>query len=83
MLNVVSGIHLQFISLPNQLYIPKVIDFCENEKLGIDKEIHTLLKKGAIQCVDLIPNQFVSNIFTRPKSCDGLQAIINLKNLNR
>ena len=52
MLNVVSGIRLQFTSPPNQLYIPKAIDFCEDEKLSIDKEIHTLLKKGAIRRVD-------------------------------
>ena len=75
MLNVVSGTHLQFTSPPNQLYIPKASDFCENEKLGIDKEIRTLLKKGAIQRVDPIPNQFVSNSFTRPKRSGGLLSL--------
>ena len=83
MLNVVSGIRLQFTSPPNQLYIPKAIDFCENEKLSIDKEIHTLLKKGAIRRVDPTSNQFVSTIFTRPKKSGDLRTIINLKNLNR
>jgi len=29
-LNVVSGIRLQFTSSPNQLHIPKAIEFCEN-----------------------------------------------------
>ena len=76
LLNVVSGIRLQFISPPNQLYIPKAIHFCENEKINIDKEIQGLLKKGAIQRVDPIPNQFVSNIFTRPKRSGGLRTII-------
>ena len=82
-LNVVSGIRLQFTSPRNQLCIPKAIDFCENEKFCIDKEIHTLLKKGPIRRVDLIPNQFVSNIFTRPKRSGGLRALINITILNR
>ena len=82
-LNVVSGIRLQFTSPPNQRCSLKAIDFCENEKFCIDKEIHTLLNKGPIRRVDLIPNQFVSNIFTMPKRSGSLRDLINLKILNR
>ena len=77
-LNVVSGIRLQFTSPPNQLYIPKAIDFCENEKLGIDKEMHTLLQKRAVQRVNPTSSQFVSNSFTRPKRSGGLRTIIDI-----
>ena len=50
---------------------------------SIDNEIRTLLQKGAIQLVDPVSNQFISNIFTRPKKSGGLRTIINLKHLNR
>ena len=65
------------------LYIPKATDLCENEKLGSDQEMHTLLKKGVNQRVDPMLNQLVSYIFTRPKRPGGLLTIINLNNMNR
>lgn len=41
-----------------------------------------LLRKGAIEKVDPVEGQFISNIFLVPKKAESLRLVINLKQLN-
>ena len=82
-LNLVRGIRLIFLSPPAQIQPPRPILFSHEETLCIDKEVESMLTKGAIIPVKHTKKQFVSNIFTRPKKTGGLRPIINLKGLNK
>ena len=64
MLNLIRGICIDFISSPLQLNLPKPIQFGEEEVACIDREIQTLINKGAVIPVTPKTSQFVSNIFT-------------------
>ena len=83
MLNLITGIKIDFISPPLQCSPPKPIQFGDEELSCIDVEIEKLVSKGAIIPVTQTKLQFVSNIFTRPKKSGGFRTIINLKKLNR
>ena len=55
----------------------------KEEELFVDKEINRLLKKGIIRESCHEPGEWISPIFTRPKSDgDGYRLILNLKKLN-
>ena len=81
-LNLITGIKIDFISPPLQCSPPNPIQFGDNDLSCIDVEIETLASKGAILPVTQTKLQFVSTIFTRPKTSGGFRTIINLEKLN-
>ena len=57
--------------------------FSEAEKHAADEQIQTLLNKHAIvECFHIGPDDFVSNVFLRPKKGGSYRMILNLKKLN-
>ena len=82
-LNLVRGYALEFNRYPNQNKIPKPINFSEAECKVIDEEIELLLKKKVIEIVqDNDDDEFISNIFVRPKKNGKFRVILNLKQVN-
>lgn len=81
-LQTVSGYQIDFDSCPIQQHIPKEIPFSDNEKILVDIEIQTLLKKGAIVPSFHEEGQFISTIFIVPKPNGKFRPVINLKYLN-
>ena len=55
----------------------------KEEKILVDKEIIEMLKKGAIEEVSPIPDQYLSTIFLVSKKDSGHRPVLNLKNLNK
>ena len=80
-LSLVKGIELRFVS-PLTPSHPRPFDFSAEEMLLVDKEVDDLIKKGAVIQVSPCADQFISNIFLRPKKNGKLRPIINLKGLN-
>ena len=81
-LDIVSGYRIEFIEQPVQFRIPKQISFSKSEIELVDKEVSTLLQKGAIEKVQFKDDQFVSNLFLVPKKDNSLRPVINLRQLN-
>lgn len=81
-LQTVSGYQIDFDSCPVQQHIPREIPFSDNEKILVDIEIQTLLKKGAIFPSFHEEGQFISTIFIVPKPNGKFRPVINLKYLN-
>jgi hypothetical protein len=54
----------------------------EDEKLIIDEEVRSLIKKGAIK-VSVFPAKYVSRLFLVDKSDGGRRAVIDLSHLNK
>ena len=81
-LQTVSGYQIDFDSCPVQQHIPREIPFSDNEKMLVDIEIQTLLKKGAIVPSFHEEGQFISTIFIVPKPNGKFRPVINLKYLN-
>ena len=81
--NTVKGININFVAPPVQNSPPKNIPFSSNEEEIIDNEVYTLLQKGAITHAQPCKDQFLSNIFVRPKKNGKMRPIINLKGLNK
>lgn len=67
---------------PFQGRIPREIPFSESQIDIIDKEVPTLVQKGAIKQVPPSEDQFISTIFIVPKKDGSFRPIINLKYLN-
>ena len=83
LLDIVKGYKLEFTSKPVQIMMPKQIVFSETESLVVQAEVDKLLMKGVIVETQEEPEQFVSNIFVRPKKDPGAyRVILNLKPLN-
>ena len=82
-LEVVNGYSIEFESRPFQNTVPKPIKFNENDTAIIDAEISDLLAKKIIERVTIFDeDEFISNIFVRPKKNGKFRVIINLKHLN-
>ena len=82
-LEVVNGYSIEFESKPFQNTVPKPIKFNENDTAIIDAEISDLLAKKIIERVTIFDeDEFISNIFVRPKKNGKFRVIINLKHLN-
>ena len=82
-LELVRGFDIPLSSQPTQQRPPKQLAFSLEESQAIEKEIHKMLSEKVIAQVTQSPDQFVSNIFTRPKKDGKLRTIINLKSLNK
>ena len=82
-LEVINGYSIEFESKPFQNTVLKPIEFNENDTAIIDAEISDLLAKKTIERVTIFDeDEFISNIFVRPKKNGKFRVIINLKHLN-
>ena len=83
-MEIVEGWKLPLKSRPHQVREPGVISMSQKEQEVIDLEIQSMLQKEVIQIAEPSTDQFVSNIFVRPKKGeDKYRPIINLKSLNK
>ena len=82
LLVTVRGYKLELTSPPihNRIRAPPRFSHTESEK--IDIEITALLDKGALNKVEPVSGQFLSNIFLVPKRDGKSRPVINLKYLN-
>ena len=83
-LQIVKGDIIDFV----QEFIPskhkaRPCSLSATEKEAVSTELHDLLQKGIIKCSTHETKEFVSSIFTRPKSDGSIRVIINLKPLNK
>ena len=80
---VENGIRLEFDQIqPLQTSIPRQYQFSKIEHEAIVKEIDKLRQKGVIKIVRHTYDEFVSNIFVRPKKDGDYRMILNLENVN-
>ena len=82
-LEIVKGWEIPLLDTPIQTKLPHGIQMNSQEEQAMDKEIESMLAKGAIR--EAIPkgDQFLSNVFVTPKGEGQFRPIINLKQLNR
>ena len=79
-LNMVTGMDIPLENRQPQVSIPPELVFSEAEKQAADEQIQTLLTKRAIvECFHISPDDFVSNVFLRPKKGGSYSMILNLK----
>lgn len=79
-----QGLRIDLINDVFQTKLPREIKFSATEQDLVDIEIDKMLESGIIEDVtnDPLPDEYISNIFTRPKKPSGLRVILNLKNFN-
>ena len=83
-LEIVQGWKLSLIKKTHQIREPKGNNMSETERLILEREVTSMLKKGAIKEVTSQKHQFLSTIFVRPKKeKNKYRPIINLKQLNQ
>ena len=81
-LQVVSGYRLDFRAQTYQSYRPVTVEQ-DWQLTPIDKEVQTLLEKGAIEEVCQRNDEFYSSLFLIPKKSGQMQPVINLRPLNQ
>lgn len=82
-LSTICGYSVELSKVPCQNYVPSQIKFSDLEMAQIDEELHRFLECGIIEKVhDTETNEFISNIFTRPKKDGKIRVILNLKQFN-
>lgn len=82
-LQTICGYHVELTMFPDQKTIPKPLKFDEIEQDNISVEINRFLKCGIIEEVQhASDNEYISNIFTRPKKEGKIRVILNLKQFN-
>ena len=83
-LNTVSGYKVELFEKPVQTFVPCPIKFSDLEAEEISHEISEFARKGIIEpVIGNDPDEFISNIFARPKSDGGIRIILNLKPFNK
>ena len=78
-LKVVNGYKIEVVDVPFQACEPKSLE----KEANVDNCIERLLSIGAIEQVQDVAGQFVSPIFTVPKSDGSHRLILNLKKFNQ
>ena len=81
-LQMVKGCYLEIDLAFAQVSEPRELPFSEEESEFIDNEIKKLLEKGVIEESWDQKDQFISNIFLRPKKDGSFRMILNMKELN-
>jgi len=75
---------VQTSHIPVQKRQPQPFNFTNDEKQKIRKEISRFLDRQIIEIVnDTQKGEYISNIFTRPKSDGRVRIILNLKSFNQ
>jgi len=82
-LNCVRGLNLNFIEEPIQRIVRKPYRISPTESKFVDKELISLLKKKVLLKVAPKENQWLSNIFLRPKPDGRYRMILDLTILNK
>lgn len=81
-LNIVkNGLALDFLEFPEQKFY-NACNLSHEENLILDKEIIKLLEKKIVVQTHHESDEFISNLFTRPKRDGSKRMILNLKKLN-
>ena len=83
-LNIVKGWEIPLLSTPHQGRLPHDVTMNSAETAAADREVESMLAKGAIR--EAIPksDQFVSNFFVTPKKEDNqYRPIINLRGMDK
>ena len=83
LLDIVMGYKLELNKIPEQRFIPQPIKFCDREIDIINQELQKFLHKGVVEECVYEKEQYVSNIFIRPKRDGSHRVILNLKTLNK
>lgn len=81
-LAAIRGYRIPFNNTPTQSSEPRVKINCDQEKEKITDAVSKLLRSGAICVSHEQPDQFVSSVFSVPKSDGSVRLVINLKPLN-
>ena len=81
-LNVICGYNIEFENTPIQNKESKELVFNSDETNMVQREIENIWQKDIIHSVTNVRNQYISNIFARPKKDGTYRVILNLKVLN-
>ena len=81
-MNTVEAYSIEFQALPSQTFVKPQLKFTEKENLIVCEEIRKLLAKKVIEIVDRHHEEYISNIFLRPKKDGTHRIIFNVKELN-
>ena len=81
-LSIVRGEHLQFVTIPNQVFTLNNFKFTPTKNTAINEEIQRLQQTGVIKQCLRENGDFVSNVFVRPKKDGKYRMILNLKRVN-
>ncbi|WAQ97754.1 POL-like protein [Mya arenaria] len=83
-LHTICGYRIELASNPYQTSTPKPIKFSDIENNQLQTEIYRLLDCDIIERVPFHsePDEYVSNIFYRPKKDGKIRVILNLKHFN-
>lgn len=81
-LNIIRGYQLPFTTMPNQIIEPSPIPMSSSDENKVTEAIGKLLAQGAIKKSPEEKGQFISNVFSVPKSDGSVRLVINLKPLN-
>ena len=72
-LRTICGYQVELTDKPDKTFVPSPIKFSKLEEEAINKEILDFTNKGIIELVvQADPDEFISNIFVRPKSDGGI-----------
>ena len=82
-LSYVSGVKIEFTKSPDSGSSCTEAMFNETQSKQIDEQIELMLAKGIIRKCAKSEPEYISRIFTRPKTDGSLRLILNLKNLNQ
>ena len=80
-LNLVNGWEVEFHTKPHQTEA-RQINMSAEERVAVDQEIESMLKKGAISKANSERGQVLSSIFLREKKDGSSRPILNLRKLN-
>lgn len=82
-LDMIVGAKIDFVSAVYQNRPCQPIKCSAEDKIKIDNEVEKYLQLGIIEKTSHSKDEFVSQIFYRPKKSGGTRIILNLKPLNR
>jgi hypothetical protein len=80
---MVQGFKIPLTCPISQSKKPHEINLSEEERSAVRREIDSMLSKGVISKTSHSEDQFLSNVFVRPKPDGNYRFILNLKQLNK
>lgn len=83
-MDTINGYQVELTNEPRQKFIPKPLTFSSTEQLQINMEIDRFLQCKIIEPIfTKDENEYISNIFIRPKKDGKVRVILNLKTFNK